>query len=1035
MWIGTSDGVYRFDGYEYKVYRNDPNDSTTLHKNSILRIYEDSEGILWISSNNGGLHTYNRDHDNFIRIEAYSYDCEVGQIIEDDNKNLWIGGIKWPHAFTARLDRESHEWEYFEIIPSKNPVISILPASDNTFWLGINNTGFFKWNVKDNSLHRYLADKSNPNSIVSNVFRKAIKDAFGNIWIATQDGLSKFEIATGNFINYSAHHGSDKSFLLVNNILDLCLDENYIWIGTENGGLSQLNTRTNTLKTFLHSREDPTSLVDNSVKAIYKDQQERIWVGTFSKGLCVYDKMKYKFSELNVPLENNIVNAIWQDSKNRLWIGTEGGVAMKDKDEVKYFRHFGPQVKFNSDPVLSIYEDSRQQMWFGTWANGVSRYEEDDRSFTNFLPVENGVNSLSNPNVFSILEESQNHRMLFGTYGGINVYDERSDNPFRTYTSSDEFEFNNYIRTIFEDSQGNIWMGTIQELIWFDPDGGKITRFNEGINIGSSRVNGLVYCIVEDKKNRIWVGTTEGLHMIINKKLVKRYTTKHGLPNNTVNGILEDEKGNLWLSTNEGIVKLNPDANSYKIYDVSDGLLSNNFRPNAFFKNKEGWFFFGSEGVNVFHPDSITENTHIPEVYITDLKVFNKSVEIGDGSEILNKHITETNEITLHNQYNFFSINYVALNYTSTNKNQYAYMLESFDQDWNYVNDQRTATFTNLDAGTYIFRVKASNNDDLWNEHGAILTIHILPSWWQTWWAQLIGILLLISFAVTFYKVRISTIKKQNKRLEKLVGDRTMALQESQQTIKEQNDEIRKKNEWLEKEVNKRTKSLVERSQQLERFTFIAAHNLRAPIARVLGLGRLMGLINNNNINETKEIADRLVDATEECDQVVKDLSLILDIQRDHTSVITRLDIRDVMKWIKKHLEKEIRETNTQIEEQFSACTHVNSVKTYFESILMNLISNAIKYRHPNRTPVIKVSAANSGEHILVSVSDNGVGMDLSVVRDKLFTLYSQFHEHTKGKGMGLYLVKTQVVTLDGYIEVKSEMGKGTTFDVFLKRE
>ncbi|MBL6446711.1 hypothetical protein JMN32_10335 [Fulvivirga sp. 29W222] len=1031
MWIGTSDGLNRFDGYEYTVYRNNSNDSSTLLRNSILSLYEDSEGLLWVSTSNGGLHTYDREQDSFSRIEAYSYNCEVSQITEDADNNLWIAGIQWPTAFAAKLDRTTGEWLHYNIFSSKTTISAFIPETENIFWLGVNSTGFFKWNANDNSTISYQPDDSDPNSIISKDFHQAIKDTRGNIWIATKHGLSKMETSTDNFTNYTVQSGDPSTGLRVNNILTLCQDENYIWIGTENGGLSRLDTRTNKIRTFINNKYDESSVVDNSIHALYRDLHGRIWVGTYSRGLCVYDKLKYKFSELDVHLENNVVNAIRQDSKKRIWIGTEDGVVMKDRDKTQHFPHVSPKDGFSTDPVICIYEDRQHQMWFGTWGKGVSRYDEKKGRFINYFPDQNDPGSLSDPNVFSIHEESRKHRMLLGTYGGINVLTDKNKGIFKKHTT--DIEVNNYIRTIYEDSRQTIWVGTIDELTWFNPDTGEITRFGEHLNNGTELVGGLVGCITEDRKGRVWVGTTEGLHLIIDNEFIKKYTTEQGLSNNVINGILEDDNGNLWLSTNDGIVRFNPENNSFKQYDTSDGLLSNNFKSNSCFKNQEGWLFFGGTGVNVFHPDSLKDNPHTPPVYITDLKLFNRTVSIGDDTKILKHSITETREISLPHKYNFFSINYVGLNYTSTNKNKYAYKLEGFDRDWNYVEDQRTATFTNLDAGTYTFKVKACNNDQLWNEEGAALIINILPAWWQTWWAKLIGASLLIGATILYYRIRMSSIKKRNRLLKIMVDERTKALVASQRTIEEQNEEIKQQNEWLESEVKSRTKVLVDYSQQLEQFTFLAAHNLRAPIARILGLGRLLKLTEGNNIEETKEISNKLVKATKECDQVVKDLSLILDIKKNNTSIISNINISEELELIKVHLDKEIEETHTRFEEDFSACLSINTVKPYFESILINLISNAIKYRHPDRAPVIKVSTEVKGDYICLSITDNGIGIDLSMAGDKLFTLYSQFHEHAQGKGMGLYLVKTQAVTLGGYVEVDSEEDKGTTFRVYFK--
>jgi signal transduction histidine kinase len=387
--------------------------------------------------------------------------------------------------------------------------------------------------------------------------------------------------------------------------------------------------------------------------------------------------------------------------------------------------------------------------------------------------------------------------------------------------------------------------------------------------------------------------------------------------------------------------------------------------------------------------------------------------------------------------------------------------LEGFHDDWNYVGNQRSVMFTNLDPGTYTFKVKASNNDGVWNEQGAALRIRILPPWWRTWWAKLAAILLVTASIVSLYRLRVRNIKKQNKMLELQVKKRTeqlaqqneeliqsqeeisaqrdivsaqnLELQKARETIEQQNKEIVMRNETLEAEVEERTRDLVEYNQQLEQIAFISAHNLRAPVARILGLGHILGIC-NNDLNEAKTIIERMVFTTEELDRVVKDLNTVLDMRRNSTSVIVPVNLEEELRQVKINIDKEIRDTKAVFIEDFSRGVTLWTVKPYLDSILTHLIFNAIKYRHPDRSPVITVGSEVRENYFVLSIKDNGLGIDMSLYKDKLFTLYGRFHLHIEGKGMGLYLVKTQMVAMGGKIEVESQLNVGTTFYLSFKR-
>jgi signal transduction histidine kinase len=521
---------------------------------------------------------------------------------------------------------------------------------------------------------------------------------------------------------------------------------------------------------------------------------------------------------------------------------------------------------------------------------------------------------------------------------------------------------------------------------------------------------------------------------------------KDGLPVNVIRGIMEDSKGNLWLGTTKGLTVFNPVTKAIKTYDESDGLISNEIRRKSFFKAANGQMFVGGKGVNTFFPDSIISNPNKPSVYLTDLKIFNKSINPKTNDGILKDDIAETKEIFLDHTQTFFSLHYVGINFTASYKNQYAYKLEGFDEDWVLVGSQRSATFTNLDPATYIFKVKASNNDGLWNEEGASLIIHVLPPWWATWWFRMLGVLFMVASALGFYRHRIRVIANSNRKLSALVKEQTKELIQSQEELATQNEEliqsqeeiaaqrdlVSKHNESLEEEVTKRTQELVEYNQQLEQFAFISAHNLRAPVARILGLGHLLTLAQNSP-EEKEQIYPKLVHTTRELDEVVRDLNTILELKKNSDSFINDIDLATEVSMIRQNLEKEIASTRANITTDFTQAGILRTVKPYLDSILYNLVSNAIKYRHPNRTPVIHIMAEKLENEICLSVSDNGLGIDVNLFRDKLFTLYKRFHLHVEGKGMGLYLVKTQMIAMGGRIEVESEVDKGTTFKAYFK--
>ncbi|HTF20680.1 MAG TPA: two-component regulator propeller domain-containing protein [Chryseolinea sp.] len=1068
LWVGTLDGLNRFDGYDFKIYRNVENDTTSLVKNRVETIYEDSDGTLWVSTLNSGLQYYNRTADAFVRIPEFSQRyCQVFRITEDDQHNLWIGGAFNEQAFVAVRDHQTGRWEKFLLFRAAEGIYSILQTSENEFWLGSQSNGLLKWNKKTHVIEQhFFHDPNNPNSLPGNDIRKIVQDTKGNLWIATHDGgLCKFNVKNNQYTKFTVNSPAGLPSLPNNTIRCMIADDHKLWMATENGGLSSMDMMTGVLTNFLYDKSNPSSIINNSMWSVYKDHQGRIWAGSFAKGLCVLDVLEDKFPIYDPSLTGDLVNVIFMDSKNRMWIGTEDGLVLKDNMGSRRFR-FDSKNKgsISSNAILCVYEDRKHRIWVGVWDGGVNRFVESSQTFIRYGHDPKREDSLTDPNVFNIAESSQTGELLVSTFGGLNILkDEQAgifENPFSYPHEGDQFHF-----ALQEDKDHNLWVGARSGLSIYSLK----TKQIKSVSIwdDTTKTSEQINCIFEDNNGTLWIGSSGGLHQMVNPGKFITYTVRDGLPVDFVQGILQDAKGNLWLGTSKGLSVFNPTTKQFRTFEESDGLLSNELRRKAFLRMKNGQMLIGGKGVNTFFPDSIASNPNKPFVYITDLKIFNQSIKPNTADGILKNDIAETKELYLDYDHILFTIHYVGINFTSSYKNQYAYKLEGFDANWINVGTQRFATFTNLDPGKYVFRVKASNNDGLWNEEGTSLIIHVLPPWWRTWWARSLFILSLTGIATLIIFIRTRSILTANRELEDAVDQKTkelqktnLALRKSEEEIIEknrrltaqsealaaQNEEllqsqeevstqrylVEKQNENLEMEVAKRTNELVDYNQQLQQFAFIAAHNLRAPVARILGLGQILGMLDNTP-EKKNEIYPKLIQTARELDGVVNDLNTILDSRKNSDSHLTLVDLATEVSKLRDTLEREIAHTGAVITTDFAPVESIRTVKPYLESILYNLISNAIKYRDPRRTPVIHVRTERSENEICLSVSDNGLGIDLTAFRDKLFTLYSRFHIHLEGKGLGLYLVKTQITALGGRIEIESEVNKGSTFRVYFK--
>jgi len=561
--------------------------------------------------------------------------------------------------------------------------------------------------------------------------------------------------------------------------------------------------------TFVNYKHDPSipwSLSDNTILSIYEDQSRLLWVGTFGGGLNQFGRAKEHFTHYQhdpnnlESLGDNRVFSIYEDPREAgkiFWLGTQGGLCRMNLEGKETF------VNYKHDPndprslidnrIRSVYQDRLGVLWIGTYG-GLSRMNGDElnrAAFTHYQHDPNDDSSLSHNRVWSIHESPKEAGKVLwiGTFNGLNRFDltTKTFTHYKHDPNNPRSLSDNYIRTIYEDRSGVLWLGTLGGLNRFDRATKTFIHYKHDPNNPGSLSDNRVRSIHEDSNHggMLWIGTSGGLNQFDRTTgIFKHYREKDGLPNDAVYGILEDDRGYLWLSTNKGLAKFNPENETFRNYDVNDGLQGNEFNGGAYFKSRNGDFFFGGiSGLNVFHPDSLQDNPHIPPIVITDFKIFNEAIRPGKARRFgkpLQSHITETEEIVLSYKENVFSFEFAALDFTFPQKNNYAYKMENFDEDWIYSETRRFAMYTNLDPGEYVFRVKGSNNDGVWNEKGAAIKITITPPFWQTWWFRIVAGASVLALAFGWYRNRIKNIETQKKKLEIQVEEKTREIRQTQ---------------------------------------------------------------------------------------------------------------------------------------------------------------------------------------------------------------------------------------------------------------
>jgi len=1115
MWFGTWNGLNRFDGYSFRIYKKE-DEGGGISNNFIYSLCEDNRGDIWIGTKNG-LNLFNFGLDEF---RHFYEDSLSGSSVSGNRINVVYcdrQGTVWAGTNGSGLDKiefDKKKQQYcftnFRHSPVKdsslshNEVTSIYEDSKGRLWVGTSN-GLNIFDKKTGKFNTYYHDPANPSSLSNYEIRSIYEDHLGNIWVGTTYGLNQWIAGTSDFIQYiaDADNPGSPSHYVINEISED--PEGNLYICTL-GGLDILNRKNSSFTHFPHYSKAKYSLNNEFINSIYCDETGLVWIGTEKGGVNKFNIYQKQFNyysasqEDEIRLNHNTINSI-QDEDNLLWIGTAGGginLLNKRTGEIRYFTYDAHRDESLTNNFISSFcHDENKNFWIGSWGGGFDKLvsTRGNGSFIHYNHIPGESNSLINDFVSTIYEDFEGN-IWIGTEGGMDLF-LPDKNKFIHVANSPELEEQiSEVGCILRTSTGNLWVGTRNGLYLVpstainrirnesDPEG--ILCFRNVPADTSSINENYVISLFEDSRSTLWIGTYgNGLNKLRwnedhpSMPQFRHFTTEDGLSNNVIYGILEDESGFLWLSTDYGLSKFDTESEIFRNYYVTDGLQSNQFYWSAYNKGTDGVLYFGGiNGINFFYPKQILDNPVEPIPVLTDLMIYNKRVGVGEWEgkkTILDKVISETDQLVLNYTENTFSFEFSALSYELPIKNTYKYRMVGVDKDWITVSsDRRFANYTKLKGGEYYFLLKAANNDGLWCKEPLTLKITINPPFWLTTWFRMGLIVFLIASIFVYLKLHTRSLQLQKRRLEKQVKERTAQIEHQKEILEKQaytlqynNAQLEKRQELIEGQkiklenqnreiidqrdrlidLNKKVKAI--NQQKLKFFTNIS-HEFRTPLTLILG--PIDKLRNKSTLDkETKSTLDLINRNAERLLHLINQLMDFRKIEKGKINLhVQQGNIREFMQQIIFAFNELSEQRNINLD--FS-CPILDADIWFdhekLENVLYNLLSNAFKYT-PEYGKIWVYLNLSEKEHLRegkhenhnggkkkylnIEVGDTGIGIE----NEKLPYIFKRFYqvnnekESPSGSGIGLALTRELVKIHHGNITVESTPKKGTVFSIHI---
>ena len=1065
IWIGTSDGLNRFDGYSIKKYYYNSDNPNSISNNRIYNMLVDSDGVLWIATLGGGLNRYQVETDDFIayRYQKDNQNCISQDIVmslyEDKDGIIWIGTAD---GGLNRFDKKQNTFKRYLYNPNNksgiafNTVSSIAADKNGNLWLGSNQLGLDKFDLKTETFTHYQYNPNNPNSISSNNVNHVFVDSRNYIYISTDNGLNILNPENSNITKLFSSPSNSQT-LRTNDVHYVLEDnDNNIWVGTY-GGLSLLEKEKFSTFKFINYFNNPidfSSLSNNLTRCIYQDNSGLIWVGNFSNGVDYFNPHPPKFTSYqNDPnknsISNNLVRSFKEDITGNIWIGTFGGGLNRFDPKTKQFEIFRNNPKDNNtiskDYVNAICIDSNDGIWIGTYGGGLDFFDKKTRKFKHYQYKTDESNSLSNNYIRTMIFDSYGFLWIATSGGGLNMFDPKTE-KFTHYNHEDGNPYSindNRVMGLCEDHNGNIWVGSSSEgLNMFVRSKNAFEHFSNDPHDTNTISSNRIFCIYESTDQKtIWVGTGNGLNKFNpDNSTFTHFSKENGFPSDVIFGILEDNNGVLWLSTNDGLCKFDfrfGKGEILKVYDDRDGLSSREFSEGAYFKDKQGQFYFGSvKGFTVFDPLKIVDSPLKPSTYIVDFKLFNKTVPISSKSK-LKQNIVLTNRIDLKYSDYVFSFEFAGLNYFHSDKNQYLYKMDQFDDDWILTDAKRRfVTYTNLDPGTYTFMVKASNNDGVWNDKSTNITIFIQPPYWKTWWFRVLFIIIVIIGIIGYLRWRTSSLIKQKIQLEKIVKEKTAKVVHQQEELEAYNKELELANkelsaqsEELESTLNtlQTTQKQLIQSEKLAMLGILSsgiAHEINNPLNFIqggaLGIQSYLEEDLPNKIEKYQPLIEAIYTGVDRASAIVSSLN---NYSRHDDSPRSEVDIHKILDDCLLILSDKLENRIEVIKNYTGKQCIVFGSEGQLHKIFLNIITNAEQAIENNGT--INITTDVSERNVVVSIKDSGCGISADTV-NKVFDPFFTTKAPGQGTGLGLSLTLNFIQEHNGTIKIESKEGHGT---------
>ncbi|MEM8506569.1 MAG: two-component regulator propeller domain-containing protein [Bacteroidota bacterium] len=1015
LWVGTPNGLNKFDGTTFQAFEKSDDEGVGLTDGYVESIYEDKDGMLYIGTNQG-LNLYNR---KFNRVKPYTFKPK-GQFLQ-------------------------------------TKYISAISRSGDYLWLGTDNSGLYRYNIQTGETKQIIfdeIDKGGPsNHFIVALFPleedKLLMITQVSIYIINDDLQVVSQIEKPQDLSSALRSSETKYYLgshdgqlitldirpdytLFINTLPIFPgysilsleedDQGTIWLGSENAGLSLYSPDSGIVSNIQADVRHPNSITSNSIWSIHKSRNGVMWLGPFKNGLSFYDPEYYKFLHYKADpfdtgaINNNLVNSFLAADKGNIWVGTDGGgLSYWNRTTDSFEAYSLDNGKLNTNVVLSLFKDDKDQLWIGSWANGLAILNLETMEYTTW----NRENSfLGSNNVTDMLQDSEGRIWIVTLFGGVHVYyPESGEHKHVSVRSEKDGSEAITVARLLEDSNGQIWVGSqTSGLFRLEEQNDKwIPLHYHALHEKRPISNDFINTMVQDQSGTLWVGTQAGLNQYQPESdTFITITKKDGLVNDAIKGIIRDEEGYLWLSTGKGIVQYDPAGHTFVNYDEDDGLQGNEFNAAAFYKTQSGELLFGgSNGFNIFTPAAVKKRQDVPKVFISNLQLFNQSVVPNDGSGILHRDISQTDTLVLSYDQDVVNFEFHTLTYRHPERVNFAYFLEGFEEEWNYVGNDPHATYTNLSPGSYTLRIKSTNSDGVWVDNETKLFLSITPPYWKTWWFITIIVIASILLVYLLYSLRIRNLKRYQFRLEQQIDQRTSELQLKQKKLMNAADK------------------LSERNEEIQRFAFAVSHDLKSPLNSIKGIASLIPMeIDIKSYPEMEEYVTYIDETCDTMNSLINDITKIARLGKIENKM-ELLNTNEIIAMAGNLVQGRLTASHTKLYISKNLPQIVGD-KNRILQVFENLLDNGIKYMGNQEDPVIRVEARRHETRNQFLVIDNGSGMDPESL-EKLFTPFERFDGSVEGSGLGLYMVKKIIESHKGEITATSEgKGKGTTFIVSL---